>query len=130
MQWRKMQLMPRELETQSTQELVEAFAKAAKEQGEALDKCNPKKANRRTKLIHKTFAEMKQRGPEAWQQFLFLLNHPDPYVRYFAATYALRANPNLAIPVLERIDRDEHGILAFRAGQALKQWRLGDWHLP
>ncbi|HET7209626.1 MAG TPA: hypothetical protein VFI95_23850 [Terriglobales bacterium] len=40
----KMQVMPRKLESQSPQELVEAFAKAAQEQGEALDECNPKKA--------------------------------------------------------------------------------------
>lgn len=122
--------MPRNLERKSNEELVEAFAKAAKEQGEALDECNPKKANRRTKLISKTFAAMKQRGSEAWQQFLFLLNHPEPYVRYFAATYALRSNPNLALPILERLDREEWGLLAFRAGLALKQWREGKWILP
>lgn len=124
-----MQLMPRKLETQSTQELVETFAKAAKEQGEALRECNPKKANRRTELIHKTFAGMKERGPEAWQQFLLLLSHPEPYVRYFAAIYALRPNPGLAMPVLERLDQEERGILAFRAGLALKQWKSGDWRL-
>lgn len=84
-----------------------------------------KRPNRRTKLIHKTFAAMKQRGPEAWEQFLFLLNHPEPYVRYFAATYALRANPGLAIPVLERLDREERGILGFRASQALKTMEIG-----
>ena len=125
-----MQLVPRKLENQSTQELVEAFARAAKEQGEALDECDSKKANRRTKLIQKTLAEIKRRGTDAWQQLLFLLNDQEPYVRYFAATYALRSNPNLAIPVLERLDHEQRGILSFRAGQALEQWRSGDWRLP
>jgi hypothetical protein len=60
-----------------------------------------------------------ERGPEACQQFLLLLNHPEGYVRYFAAIYALRSNPDRAIPVLERLDREERGLLAFRAGQAL-----------
>jgi hypothetical protein len=115
---------------QPTQDLIRVFAEAAREQGEALRAADPKKANRRTKLIHKTFAELKERSPEAWQEFLFLLRHPEPYVRYFAATYALRSNPSGAIPVLEQLERQERGILAFRAALALKQWRAGEWRLP
>lgn len=118
------------LEKQSTEELVKAFALAAQEQGQALKDGNPGKANRRTTLIDRTFAELKKRGPEAWVEFLFLLSHSEPYVRYFAAVYALRSNPNAAIPVLERLDEQERGLLAFRAAQALRQWRKGEWILP
>lgn len=118
------------LENQSTEELIRTFAVAAQEQGKALAEGNPKKANRRTALIDKTFAEMKKRGPEAWEKFLFLLNHSEPYVRYFAGIYALRSNPNAAIPVLEQLGQQERGLVAFRAALALKQWRKGEWILP
>jgi len=115
---------------QSNEGLVEAFAIAAREQGEALRDGNPKKANRRTELIDRTFAESRGRGRESWQQFLLLLNHPESYVRYFAAIYALRSNSDIAIPVLERLDQEERGLLAFRAGHALELWRAGAWRLP
>jgi hypothetical protein len=127
---KKLNPMSRNFQKQSNEQLVEAFAELAREQGEALKEGNSKKANRRTELIDTTFAEMKERGPEAWKQFLFLLSHAEGYVRYFAAVYALRSNPNLALPVLERLDREERGLLAFRAGQALKQWREDKWILP
>src|ERR1700745_4313821 len=104
--------MSRNFQKQSNEQLVEAFAELAREQGEALKQGNPKKANRRTALIDKTFAQIKERGPEAWKQFLFLLRHAEGYVRYFAAIYTLRSNPNLALPVLERLDREERGLLA------------------
>jgi hypothetical protein len=105
-----------------TDELVNVFAKAAAEQGEATRGADAKKANSRNRTMGKTYAELKSRGPEAQGEVLSLFDHPDGYVRLNAAAYSLDFDPPKALRVLEIINKMETGLLGFTAGMIVKEW--------
>ena len=108
----------------ATPHLVNIFAKAAAEQGEALLAANPKKANSRNRTMQKTYSELKSRGPEAQREVLLLLDHQDGYVRLNAAAYSLEFDAPAALRALQIIDKMESGLLGFTAGMAIKQWHI------
>jgi hypothetical protein len=106
----------------STTDLVQIFAKAAAEQGEALRAADPKKANSRYRTMEKTYLELKSRGPSAQREVLSLLGEPDGYVRLNAAAYSLEFDPSSSLRVLQVIDKMESGLLGFTAGMIVKEW--------
>jgi hypothetical protein len=106
----------------STSDLVQIFAKAAAQQGEALRAADPKKANSRYRTMEKTYLELKSRGPAAQREVLSLFEHPDGYVRLNAAAYSLEFDPPSALRVLQILDKMESRLLGFTAGMIVKEW--------
>jgi hypothetical protein len=58
---------------------------------------------------------------------LGLLDDPDRYVRYEAATYALDFAPQAAEPVLQALEK-LHGFVGHDASMTLEVWRQGELH--
>jgi len=106
----------------ATADLLQIFAKAAAEQGQALRSGDSRKANSSYRTMKKIYAELSSRGPHAQQELLSLYEHPDPYVRLNAATHSLDFDPPGALRVLQVIDKMEDGLLGFTAGMIIKEW--------
>jgi hypothetical protein len=65
--------------------------------------------------------EIKRRGPEAMQGYIPLLNHEHPNVRLIAALVSRAFAQDLAIPVLEELDRGKYGgLIGLNAGMTLR----------
>jgi len=114
----------------TTDALVQMFRAVASGRGAALEKADPKTANRLYRQMAKLYAEIKHRGTQAQRQILPLLDDEDASVRASAATYALEFDARAAEPVLEKIDREERNLCGLTAQMVLKQWKAGKLRFP
>ncbi|MFY0592829.1 DUF2019 domain-containing protein [Roseivirga sp.] len=55
-----------------------------------------------------------------------LLKHKNPSVRYNAATYFLMVDDKPALPVLEKLVKENHKSISFSAKIVIDQWLSGD----
>lgn len=118
--------MPIAYTKRTTEDLASAFADAARERGEFMAACQPKRANAKFDQMTKLYAELRRRGSDAQRQLLAFLKSENPHVRLYTATYALEFDPEQALPVLERILQSEVGLLKFTARMTLEQWHKGE----
>ncbi|MBK9974766.1 MAG: DUF2019 domain-containing protein [Planctomycetes bacterium] len=109
------------LSTLSIDDLLRAYVAAATGHESALDTANPKEADRHNRRAGTIFNELVRR--EMQHQLLVLLEHNCPMVRLFAAADALKFAPDVAVPVLERLEKDNTGIASLDAKIHLQMWR-------
>src|ERR1700683_643946 len=94
-----------QLKTMPSSSLVALFAEAAAATGRALESAKPRLVNKAYDVKKNVYRELRSRGIEAQKYCLGLLDDPDRYVRYEAATYALDFAPQAAEPVLQALEK-------------------------
>lgn len=105
----------------STQELIEAYAKAASLHGLATSAGNATRANDSYDTILGIYAELRKRGEDDVRQLRPLLRSDDAGVRAWSAIHLLKVVPSEAVPVLEAV-ASGRGLVAFSARMSLEKW--------
>jgi hypothetical protein len=89
-----------------------------------------KKANASYRHLVAVIREIRERGPEAQEAFLTLLDHSHIGVRVWAATHALWFDPGTAQRVLQEIASGPSSLDELTARMVLQQWRSGAMRFP
>jgi hypothetical protein len=105
--------------------LIDRYIELAKLHGVASSEFDYKKANRVHSRVMKIYRELQVMGPEARNEFLKLLEHPDMSVRCWAASQSLDSAPERAEPVLDKIAAEGPLPLNLSAKATLMRWRSG-----
>jgi hypothetical protein len=108
--------------------LVEELIHLAVSHGQATDSGQPELANRSHDNLVLVAREIKERGPDGQRLLLELTRHSEPWVRQWAATYALSISRGWAESVLREL-ADEGGFVAVSARTTLRQWEAGNLNL-
>lgn len=112
----------------SLEKLVEAFARHAAAQTDAVWGGDPKTANKHARQVNMTFDKLCARGNAGRDALAALFSHPRMDVRVKAAAFLLRHRTEEAKEVLRTAAAGE-GLVAFVASEALKRWEEGTWAL-
>jgi hypothetical protein len=117
--------MPKPYKKSSDAELLEMLATRCTIRANAE---SPGEKNRQFRILVKISCELLRRGHPVHPKILALLEHENPYVRFWTACLALEIDPPRAEQVLEEIGRSYRGNLhlGFSAEFTLKQWHKGD----
>jgi hypothetical protein len=103
-------------------ELVEAYVRVAVENGTALDRGDYLAANQHYDRGTALSRELLNRNLES--RLRALLNHPEPWVEFWAAGDLLALLPNEATATLHRLTEvTPPGVLRLSATTALTEWR-------
>jgi hypothetical protein len=105
--------------------VLEEYTELAVLHGQALSEFDHKKSNRLHSRITKLYQELRALGPDAQNELLKLLEHPDASVRCWAAAHALDFAPERGEPVLAKIAVEESMPLRMSAETVLMGWRTG-----
>lgn len=114
--------------TAGIQQLVESFREEAAAHSRATLEGDHRAANRAATKVHKLFLRLIATGNEGRLALLTLAETTADDVAVLAATYSLKFNPERSLRVLARLTSDR-GVIGFQAGQAIKRWKSGEWHL-
>lgn len=116
------------VEKLTTAALIESYADAAREHGEATERGDYKRGNRSYETIATAYREIRRRGVKS--ELLELLKDADLGVRGWAASHCLEFAPDEAAPILLSIVRSAHGPLALSAEMVLEEWKAGTLRFP
>ncbi|WP_224367656.1 DUF2019 domain-containing protein [Hyalangium versicolor] len=108
--------------------LVEAFARHAAAQTDAIWQGNAKTGNKHAKQVNATFDKLCAHGNPGRDALASLFTHPRMDVRVKAAAFLLRHRTEEAEAVLKEAAQGE-GLVSFAASEALKRWEEGTWAL-
>jgi len=112
-----------------TDKLINIFVDNVIKQYEAIwEKGDSKIGNKCAKKRINAWDEICRIGDYAKEQFAVLLIHEDVRVRSSAACFLLKYKHKEAKKALVEISKGDD-ITAFEAGQCLKRWKEGEWHL-
>jgi hypothetical protein len=89
-----------------------------------------KKANRAHTRLTRVYHKLRALGREGRDSLVQLLSHNNPAVVAWAATHVLSFAPELAVPVLERLEITGDGAIKLSAKWILKQWKNGTFPAP
>jgi hypothetical protein len=115
-------LKRKDLCTADVGSLVRDYIAAAIIHGDATLTRNFRKGNPKADLLFSIYRELRNRGREAQNALLVLLNHPNDSVRSWAASHVLEFSPEDAVPVLEKLSMGK-GLVNFGAKMTLDEWR-------
>lgn len=113
-------MKPRNFTGMSVDELIVLYAELSGEQGRVLDGCGPSRMVNR--LVLQTFAirdELARRAKDGEKVLARLFAHPDPWVRYNAASAALDVLGAEARKVIQAIADSKEFPVAGHAGMTL-----------
>lgn len=105
-------------------ELIGAYVNASIAHGAAIDAGDYRTANRQNDVTAAISNELRKRGQE--RRLLDLLEHENPWVRYWAAGEALQCAPGEAEPVLRRLAALPPSLVRLTAETTLDEWRKGN----
>lgn len=120
----------RSLPRASVAELLDAYRKAAKIQSSSTLTGDYKTGNPQADIIATIYRELRNRGGDAQNALLDLLDDEDAGVRGWAAAHALEIAPAKGIPVLEALAQSEPWPLNTNAEMTLKVWKKGELRFP
>lgn len=83
--------------------------------------------NKSMKKIQTIFDFLREHG--SLNRLMSLLDNELPEVRSMAALYCLPMNSEKCLKVLEEIYSNEDSILRLSTGQAIKNWKNGEYYL-
>ena len=109
--------------------LVNTFVDSAKKYHQATMYGNSRSANAQVKRMNKAFMEITLLGDNAREALLRQIDNKDNAVALMVATYSLKYSPKKALSTLERLAKNDTGIIGFGAEQAIQRWNEGEWHL-
>ena len=99
------------------------FVTACSLKGEFEEVGNSKKGNEQYKIINASYILLKDNG--RLDELLALLDHENPYVRLWAASFTLQFSPLKAEKALEELTELRRNI-GFDAKMTLQVWRSGN----
>lgn len=99
------------------------FVNACIDKGEGEESGNTKNDRKHYKIIHSSYLQLKDAG--RLEELLELLNHENPYVRLWAASYTLQIDPAKAENTLEELSMLRGIAAGFSASITLEEWREG-----
>ena len=108
-------------------EAVAAYEECAAEYGGAMQAGDSERANAAYDRLIEILGVLDKVGGRA--DLRRLLHHPVAYVRLSAATHLLRENPEVGLPVLEKLS-GETDLAGFDARMVLSEWKKGTLDLP
>ena len=114
--------------SEAIEKLIEAFTVASRAHYQATQEGDYKVANRQVDTINDAFLKLRELGPEAREALLHVAVNGSDAAAVMAAAYSLKYDPDRSLAVLKRLSKDS-GILGFKASQAIKRWKSGEWHL-
>ena len=117
------------VESESDEELVRLYEKAAHDHRQATEHGDPEAGNKAAHLVALIYRELRKRGLAAQSLLLPLLDAPDFGVRGWAGAHALEFAPERGEPVLEALSNEPRS-LGFSARMTLKVWRQGNLKFP
>ncbi len=91
--------------------------------GAATESGDSRLANKWYKKLDVVAQQLREQGPQGEQVILRLLESGEPYVRLWAASYALAFSPSEAQATLEALATYESGLLRLTAATTLSEWR-------
>ena len=115
--------------TAETEELVSELSSAAIAYGELFDASKNNQANKKADLITTLYKEIRDRGPDAQRLLLRLLEHPNPDVRYWVATYSLQFSED-GVSILRDLGEQPPGWRRHFARDALRSWERDEIIFP
>jgi hypothetical protein len=123
------------IKKESVESLVARYAAAAAAHGQTTGTEDYRTGNRAADSIIAICRELRRRGPDAQNQLLPLLTHPDPAVRGWAGAHALEFAPvegERALQLLTTLPSDTlpNRLHAFGAEMVLREWRAGRLRFP
>ena len=98
------------------------FERAAIEHGEATENGDGKRANRNYYKLANAVKAIRGYGASGSDALVTLLDHSNPHVKCWAASYLLSVAPERAVAVLRELSQGS-GIAAFDAKMTLREWR-------
>jgi len=107
---------------------VEAFARHAAAQTDAIFEGDARTGNRHVKQVLAAFDKLCAHGDAGRDALTALFTHPRMDVRVKAAAFLLRHRTEEARAVLREAAEGE-GLAALSASEALKRWEEGTWAL-
>lgn len=112
----------------SFEKLVEAFARHAAAQTDALWRGDAKTGNKHARQVSAAFDKLCAHGNLGRDALAALFTHPRMDVRVKPAAFLLRHKTEEAKAVLKEAAQGE-GLVSFSASEALKRWEQGTWAL-
>lgn len=115
-----------------TSDLIDAYRKAAAQQGKLADQGNAKAANKQYQILAKIVRLLRSRGKDDQAQLASLLNDTNPYVQLWAAAHSLEFAPVQAEAALKKIMADCKNVrlVSFMASVTLDEWKKGKLVFP
>ena len=110
-----------------TTDHIGKFVDACIAKGEGEESGNTKQDRKHYEIIHSSYLRLKEAG--RLEELLELLNHENPYVRLWAASYTLQIAPAKAERTLEELSCIRGVPAGFSASITLKEWRAGRLNL-
>lgn len=104
--------------------LIEAYKAAAVSHGEAIERGDPRDANRHNDALTAIYRELRSRGARAQRALLPLLLDPDERVSCWAAAHGLQFATRESEAILLDLAAGQSGI-AFDARMTLHEWHTG-----
>lgn len=105
-----------------TEDII-AFVNACIAKGEGEESGNTKKDRTYYEIIHSVYLRLKDE--HRLEDLSELLDHPNPYVRLWAASYTLQIDPAKAENTLEELSMLRGIAAGFSASITLEEWREG-----
>lgn len=102
---------------------ITEFVNACIAKGEGEESGNTKHDRKYYNIINKVYLQLK--AEQRLDELLELLEHENPYVRLWAATYTLQIDSVKAEKALEKLAATIKIMAAFNASMTLKEWRAG-----
>jgi len=106
--------------------LLRRFVIAARAHHAAIEAMDAERANRHARMTGALHQAILAAGAEGKEQFISLLDHPDPVVAGMAAVYLITSASERSLATLRRV-ANEPGLLGFRAAAAIDRWLNGEW---
>lgn len=107
------------------EDYLELQAEASKAAYEGKYKINQKLSKNALRILKKIVSF----GEAGRIELANKMNEKDPEKASYAALMSLDFKENEAKKVLERISKEESGMLAFEAGQAIQRWNEKPWSI-
>ena len=110
----------------TVRQLLQRFASAASAHHAALEAMDAGRADQHARMTGALHTAIMAAGAPGREQFLSLLDHPDPVVAGMAAVYLITDASERSLTTLRRLAA-EPGLLGFRAAAAIDRWHNGEW---
>ncbi len=102
---------------------VEKLIEAAVLYGEALEKGNPKVANKQSEIIQQIRKDILNSKEFDVQELIPLLSHSNDYVKLVVACSMIKAFPDVAEQSLRELS-SKRGLSGFEAKMTLQEWEV------
>jgi hypothetical protein len=104
--------------------LIDAYKAAAVSHGEAIERGDPRDANRHNDTLTAIYRELRKRGARAQRALMPLLLDPDDRISCWAAAHGLQFATRESEAILLNLAAGQSGV-AFDARMTLHEWHTG-----